>query len=116
MSLTRGKLFELLSYKSNILKPNSEKLFLTGILSTLDAILKKPMNEILLDMPISDDVKEALTGKENLFYDMLNLSKYLEYTKWDDVDKLIEKYNISLSNLFNCYSEAIEWTDKIMSF
>ncbi len=116
LSLTRGKLFELLSNGSNILKPYSEKLFLTGLLSTLDAILKKPMDEILQEMPIAEDIKDALSGKKNLLFEALELSKFLEYTMWEEVDKFIDKYKIDTTYLFKSYTDAMDWAENILSY
>ncbi|WP_371324966.1 HDOD domain-containing protein [Dechloromonas sp. ZY10] len=58
-ALTRGRLMELLGRESH---PDiaSDTLFLAGIFSCLDRLLRRPLAEILADMPLPELVAEAL--------------------------------------------------------
>lgn len=38
--------------------------FLTGLLSVLPALMKRPIGELLAPLPVADEVKEALTGQQ----------------------------------------------------
>ncbi len=114
LALTRAKLFEELSKHSSILLNYKDKLFLTGILSTVDAILQKPMEEILDDLNISDDIKEALLGKRNVLNEMIELAKAVEYSRWDEIDKFLIKYEINQKDFNSSYVNAIVWTQEIL--
>ena len=41
------------------------ELFMLGMFSMIDAILNRPLSDILSQLPISEDVKTALLGEEN---------------------------------------------------
>jgi len=58
-ALTRGRLMELLGRESH---PGiaGDTLFLAGIFSCLDRLLRRPLPEILADMPLPEAVAEAL--------------------------------------------------------
>ena len=114
LALTRAKLFEELSKHSSILLNYKDKLFLTGILSTVDAILQKPMEEILDDLNIADDIKEALLGKRNVLNEMIELAKAVEYSRWDEIDKFLIKYKINQKDFNSSYVNAIVWTQEIL--
>jgi c-di-GMP-related signal transduction protein len=116
LSLTRGKVFELLSDHYSHLKPYKDKLFLTGILSTIEAILKVPISNILEELAISDDIKNALAGKKNILYEMLQLVHSFENTNWSEIDSFLKKFKIHDKTFFKCYVQATEWADKIISF
>ena len=114
LALTRAKLFEELSRYSMMLLDYKDKLFLTGILSTVDAILEKPMEEILEDLNISDDIKDGLLGKENVLNEMIKLAKAIEYSEWREIDKILEKYRIKGRNFSSSYIKAIIWANQIL--
>ena len=116
LALTRAKLFEELSKHSSILLNYKDKLFLTGILSTVDAILQKPMEEILDDLNIADDIKEALLGKRNVLNEMIELAKAVEYSRWDEIDKFLIKYKINQKDFNSSYVNAIVWTNRIIYY
>lgn len=58
-ALTRGRLMEVLGSQ---LQPNAahDPFFLTGIFSCLGRLLRRPLVELLDDMPLSEDVRAAL--------------------------------------------------------
>ena len=40
----------------------TNELFLMGLLSVLDALLNVPMNEVLKEIPVDEEIKKALLG------------------------------------------------------
>jgi len=55
-SIIRAKFCEALSDKVG-LSDQSQDLFLLGMFSMIDAIIDRPMPDILAELPISDDIK-----------------------------------------------------------
>src|SRR5205814_1287985 len=49
-------------------------LFMVGLLSAVDAILDRPMLEVLADLPLSADVKGALMGKKEGYGRVLGMA------------------------------------------
>lgn len=73
-ALTRGRLMEELGHQ---LMPEQPKdpLFLTGIFSCLDRLLRRPLAEALNDMPLSEDVRAALLERSGPFAALLAVAE-----------------------------------------
>jgi len=81
-SVIRGKFCESLGGKAG--NPGEEHdLFLLGMFSMLDAIMDKPMVEILEDIPIAPDIRDALLGKQNWYREILNIAIRYERGDWE---------------------------------
>ena len=64
MSLIRGKLMALVSQELQLPSTGSEPFF-TGLFSLIDVILNRDIRELLIGLPITEDVKIALRGEGN---------------------------------------------------
>jgi EAL and modified HD-GYP domain-containing signal transduction protein len=90
-----------------------ESAFLMGMFSLLDAILDRPLNEILETLPLEDDVKEALL-KDNAQTPLaiaIRLVKLLERGKWHETELEAKKLGIDYKFLADTYKSAIIWSD-----
>lgn len=114
LSLTRAKLGELLGKYMGIKPIESSKYFLLGMFSLIDTILRVPIDKVLAELPLSADIKSALTGTDGDLYYVLELIKSLERMQLSN--KLFSTLtpNLTESNLFEIYSEANIWADKLM--
>ncbi len=74
------------------------------------------MEEILEDLNIADDIKEALLGKRNVLNEMIELAKAVEYSRWDEIDKFLIKYKINQKDFNSSYVNAIVWTNRIIYY
>ena len=111
-SLARAKFGELIFLKTRF-KNDSFNAYLTGMLSLVDVILEKPIDEILEEILVDEEVKSALIGEKNNKYGFL-LSLILNYEqgKIDKIFELMEYFNISTDELRSSYMEAIEWSHR----
>lgn len=112
LCLTRAKLCEMISKKYGNSKQSSE-FFLLGMFSLIDTFLQRPMEDILDDLPLVNDVKEALLGNKNLFYNVYQLTLFIEKGDWEGLAILSEQMDIDTSELFVMYTESIEWSKNI---
>ncbi|WP_326511638.1 EAL and HDOD domain-containing protein [Clostridium intestinale] len=111
-SLARAKFGELIFLKTRF-KNDSFNAYLTGMLSLVDVILEKPIDEILEEILVDEEVKSALIGEKNNKYGFL-LSLILNYEqgKIDKIFELMEYFNISTDELRSSYMESIEWSHR----
>ena len=107
VSLLRAFFGELLSKKIQI-KLSSFDVFLTGMLSLIDALLNMPIEKVLSELPVSNDIKEALLEKENVISELLQLIISYENGNWEDANKLIKKFKLDEEFVKDCYLEAIQ--------
>ena len=107
MSLLRATFGELLS---NEIQPKvyGFDAFLTGLFSLMDALMKIPIENILSELPISKDVKDALLGNENILLNLLKLIMKYEKGDWEGVNELIKEFGLDEELVSSCYFEAIQ--------
>jgi EAL and modified HD-GYP domain-containing signal transduction protein len=85
--LVRGRFCELLAPLAGMADQASD-LFLLGLLSVVDAILDQPLDVILEELPVRNDIKEALLEQDVSYRDVLDIATALERADWDKVTAL----------------------------
>ena len=80
-----------------------------GLFSLIDVLLERKLEEIIEELPLFDDVKNALLGEENNFKDILDIIVYYEKGQWDEFELKLKKINVLDSFVSAAYLEAIEW-------
>ena len=87
----------------------SNDLFLLGMISLIDAVLDRPLPEILEKMPISHEVKEALLGVENRFRDVYETVIAYEAADWRSFAEKARKLNLDEETVPDLYLKSVEW-------
>lgn len=113
-SLIRGKQAELLSVSFN-LDDRKEELFLLGLLSLINIILRDDMSKILKRIHLSQEICEALLGNKNELSDVLDLIILYERNYEDSFLKKINQYDINFEIFTKTYLNAIQWSDRIFN-
>lgn len=109
-SLTRARFAELITIKIGE-KLNPFNAYLIGMLSMIDLLLDRPLEEILGELLLPVEVKDALNGTTNNRYNkLLNLIIDYENGKWDQVSKISKELNLDENSLPSAYYEAIFFT------
>ena len=110
-SLIRARLCENLG-KAAIGKNGSE-LFTLGLFSFIDAILNDEMGNIMENLPLSENIKKALTGGEGELADYLTLVSCYETGDWEKVATLAAKTGLNEEKMPELYMDAVAWADSI---
>lgn len=114
LAAQRGKLLELLAARIN---PHNqefhEQAFMTGILSLLDALLNQPLDEVIKQINLTSDVREALLEREGKLGNMLQLAEELERNDYEKVAERIFQLGLSISELMQIRTEAMAWASGI---
>lgn len=76
-ALTRGRLMEVLGEQC-MAGAHHDALFLTGIFSFLDRLLRRPMADILQAMPIADEIRQALLDHDGPYAPLLAVAEAAE--------------------------------------
>ncbi len=104
----RAKFCEILAQNS-YLHNLSDKAFLIGLFSVLDAILDRDMNHILKDLNLESDMKKALINKIGIYSAFLKIAISYENADWDTVELLCEQIDIPKEKIQEFYTKAINW-------
>ena len=108
LSLERAKFCEQIAILSN----NNHLAFdayLTGMLSTMDAILNLPLEKVLDELLIGENVIIALTRESNTLGLIYQLVKSYEKGSFDNVIILSYKLNINVNDIHNTYFNVLSW-------
>lgn len=104
-ALVRGKMCELLSAAHGEL--NRDAAFLTGLFSTLDAMMDQPMEDLLGTLPLHQDITGALLRREGPYAVILNSAIAYERAEWDK----LECGGASKEATAEIYLRSVEWAD-----
>jgi c-di-GMP phosphodiesterase len=117
LAATRGRLLELMAAK---IRPNNRNMaeiaFTVGIMSLMDALFGLPMERILTELSVADEVRAALLSREGIYGDMLKLAESVEHIKEADsraVAPLLSKLDLSGEDFYALQVSAFEWSDSI---
>ena len=111
-SLTRGRCCELLTANRGAYR-DGQTMFLLGIFSLMDAILGRPMSEIVSEIALPDVVRTVLLGRPNRPGKILELVKAFEAGRWEEVSKLSVALGQDEVQLSTAYLEAVDWAQKV---
>jgi EAL and modified HD-GYP domain-containing signal transduction protein len=98
---------ELMNYATNMPISKSDA-YLMGMFSTLNYLIDAPMEEILSEVPVSDEIREALlhkTGRCGMLYELV-LS--YESADWGKITSLAEQLGIPNGILTSVYFVCME--------
>jgi c-di-GMP-related signal transduction protein len=111
----RGKFCELLG--NIITQPIlPSELFTLGMFSLIDAILDQPMQKVMKELPLSDDIKTALIERKGRLMGYLLLVETYEKGQWEQMAKVTQVMNIPEEKLPELYVEACKWSNTFMKF
>lgn len=104
-AVLRGRFCEILGRSRSQPGP----LFIVGLFSLMDALLRTPMPEILEKIDLADDVREALLHRTGPHAPLLELAESYEAGEWDRVASLAASLGVSTVELPDIYLSALGW-------
>lgn len=110
-ALERANFCEALA-KNSALHQFSDRAFLIGLFSVLDAILDRNMSTIMEDLPLEEEIKRALVDKIGLYSAFIKIAISYDHGEWDKVKLLTKQLGITEEKTTDIYIQAIEWSDK----
>ncbi len=117
LAAVRGRLMEILLKQKTggaFGDEQAEAAFMVGILSLLDVLFETPMEEIISNLNLNDDVAAALLTRGGMLGGMLTLTEKLEVTDFDSVTVLLKECGISMDQLLAAQLEAFNWRSSII--
>ncbi len=111
-SITRGRLTELLG-ESYFEKHDRDNLFIVGVFSLLDAILKMPMDQVLEKIQLPESVCEALLNREGIYGPFLQLTEACEGADNERILALAELLQYDASKVNECHMTALAWAESL---
>ncbi len=111
-ALTRAYFCEEFS-RHVALQDKSSGLFLMGLLSVADALLDKPMNDVLKLLPVTTEIKTALCGGQNSFREVYELLLAFERADWARLLTHIHHLGCTEESVPESYRSALQKSSAI---
>lgn len=108
-AMIRGKMCELLA--ETLEEPKPEILFTIGLFSVLDALMDMSLEDILNQVPLAQDVKEALLRHTGPYGRILSSVIAYERADWPHV----RLQGLNPIEVVDCYLAAVEWSEEMDS-
>src|SRR4051794_636652 len=104
-ALSRGRTCEAIARRLGA--DDADAYFFTGMLSIVDALLDKPMDQAVADLPLSEDVVAALVDRAGGKGRTLKMAEACERGAWDEA----ALPSLDAAELAVLHVEAITWAD-----
>ena len=108
LSLIRARFGELLALKLGWTK-RSDQAFLVGLFSLVDAMLDRPMDDILRELPLDDEIIVALLRGDNDLGRMNAMARHYEKAEWDKFAVLANELGIASKDVAELYRQSLVW-------
>lgn len=107
-AVVRGRFCELLGRRSDA-SANADTLFLVGLFSLMDAILRTPMPDLLERVDLADPVRDALLKREGPYALPLRVCEAYEGGDWDQVASMAPDLGLSGLAIPDIYLDSVAW-------
>ena len=114
LPLIRARFCELLAPRAGLGNVSND-LFLLGLLSAIDAILDMTMADILNELKIRSDIRDALLGTKNGLRDVFDVALLYEMARWEELDAAAEHVHIQSDDVPEQFMEAVDWSKRILT-
>ena len=115
LSLLRAKFCEIIAGELKRPGLTSDTAFLLGMFSLLDVLLSLPMDDVLKEVSLSDELSDALRGKDNDLRRLLDLAVAYEKGDWETVITCCARENLQPEQLQPTYDKVLEWYNILQS-
>jgi len=89
--------------------------YLLGMFSTLGLLLEVPIESAIEQIPLSDELKNGLTGVTGPSAELLELCISYEKGKWGKVSNLAESLEVPQDIIKEKYLDSVEYVNDIWS-
>jgi len=119
LATTRARLMELLAQR---LRPGQRNVadvaFTVGMMSLMDTLFCIPMQDIVEQIPVIDEVRHALLVRKGFFGELLRLAESIE--QMDDANDAVmpalHELALDGDDLAELEVSAFEWSDKVVRY
>jgi EAL and modified HD-GYP domain-containing signal transduction protein len=106
-AVLRGRIMELLTSKVTHDVSTADTAFITGVLSLVDTLFQSPLESILKDLNLSEEINNALLHRDGLLGTLVSVIENLEEEKYDVLKERLKTLNVDIEELFKIENNAI---------
>jgi c-di-GMP-related signal transduction protein len=87
--------------------------FLLGLCSMLDVMLGRSMDQIVHELPIAEEIRDALTGTQNTERALLDAVVAYERGDWAAAADAAARAEIEIESIQPAYEDALRWSHEL---
>ena len=87
---------------------------MVGITSLMDALLDRPMEAVISQLPLTADCKEALRSGNGDLGRLLRMAIQCEHGDWQELSSLAAEHGLAEDRVWDAYDEACRWSCEIL--
>jgi c-di-GMP-related signal transduction protein len=110
-SMVRARFSELIAKEAGLAE-RAQELFLLGLLSMMDAILGRPMADIVAEVPVTADIKAALLNNPSPLDPVYSFVQAYERGDWDEIEHRAKEMRMNESKITEAYLAAADWANQ----
>lgn len=110
-ALLRARMCELIAESSPHVR-NPHAIFMAGLFSMLDALLRIPMRDVFSRVNVSDDIRDAVMNGKGPCSEPLLLADSYQRGDWDKVDRIAAALGIIPIQLPWLYTKSLTWVNE----
>ena len=110
LPLIRARFCELLAPLARC-PGSANDLFLLGLLSAMDAVLDMELADILKEINVREEIRDALLGATNPLRNVFSLALNYEKGCWEEVKIAARLMSIDENHLSPIYFDAVNWAE-----
>jgi EAL and modified HD-GYP domain-containing signal transduction protein len=113
-AIERAKTMEILlkNFKRGVSKAVLDEAYLTGLLSLLEPLFKMPIQEILSELNLSQNINDALLDRKNDLGRLLLLVEKSEENNFPEVASILKEMNIPLDKYNAASLDGVCWAQE----
>ena len=115
VAIIRARFCELIAAAAGF-ETRSSELFLFGMLSLFEAILRRPTQEIIEHIDLNEDIRNALLNQAqtgDTVGTIYSLVTAYETGAWEKVDQCAKRLGVSRLALSTAYADAVSWAEDL---
>jgi EAL and modified HD-GYP domain-containing signal transduction protein len=112
LSMVRARFCETLAPEVRLGERQSE-LFLMGLFSLMDVFLGRPLADVLENIALATEIKQALMGQKNTLGLVLDLVAHYEKGAWEEVFPLMSRLGLHENQVQAGYASGIEFGEAL---
>ncbi|MBO1520247.1 EAL and HDOD domain-containing protein [Oceanisphaera pacifica] len=111
LSMIRAKWCELLAEK--VCPHLQDDAFICGLFSLLDALLERPIADILPHLSVTEPVQQALLEQKGQLGFLMGMMQDQEQANWFTLEQRLKFANLNQHDSSQFYEEAIQWSNRL---
>ncbi len=111
MTLVKSRTNLMVEVTKKIVKKDSQELaskaYFVGVISLMDTLFSVPIERILEELNVDDNIKEAILENKGILGEILTFAKSVENFNVEAIEEFSTKYNLKIEDLEKLTTEAL---------